>query len=645
MLNTFVSAVRKSAGSLGTSDSKTISSPVAARLAFSKPVREAVRKIGSLDKPRLVEKVLSHSRFAGAFRAIESETLPVGNYYIRLRIPDWKDILGDSFQLMYRGDVVYGNVIEPPEKDYPLEYRNIVASSSNESDYSVTLASGERRGENIAFSIEFSDGVFSTKEQILYDERFGIHKHGDTYYALRGNTKNPSKVIFSFPGLGMSAGRIVYPVSAMKDLTDRDLADALLVILQDRYLVPGSYMLLDSMGRPITSEISQLLRSILQKYNLTDADALLFGASKGATSAIYYAMEFPQAVLLLSTPQLNLPSYFSKPALRDNLFIQRGYYELPDPGALLLDYMAEGREIHLFYTNNDELSNQSYIEFDQDSRNLTKYRIAGVHTAVARDALKTMLGIMRRFLGEIQPQRAEDLSATVGSVEVLEDKKVRLTFNLNSEFLPDGFDIYLVKNQNSAIQKYKISIDERRRVLFTSAEEWFNIEVDNLDEEWRIEAHNRLGETVHGTVHGWDRVTAALPPGVSRATGASVLELSDSKISEYRILSRYLLRDFRYRIYRGEDSSETVTLVFVDNHEDLVKASNDLHDSDRLTAYVSVDADGRLADTFAMRIVSREGVSHLRVINRVTDPVLHQNLLRRFSVLDWKHVTVSAEWD
>lgn len=61
-------------------------------------------------------------------------------------------------------------------------------------------------------------------------------------------------------------------------------------------------------------------------------------------------------------------------------------------------YFQEGRRIDYFYTDRDEQSNFSLIEFVQDVPGLTKYRVDGEHSEVAKKALPTILTVLKSFL-------------------------------------------------------------------------------------------------------------------------------------------------------------------------------------------------------------------------------------------------------
>lgn len=216
---------------------------------------------------------------------------------------------------------------------------------------------------------------------------------------MRGNTINPSKILITFPGFGPSTTRISYAVSYLKDLTDEDLKDTLMICFQDRYMVSGTYMMFDSAGRPLYSRDKKVIDEFLQKYSIDTSQILIFGASKGGSIALHYAKDFPQARLLVVVPQMNLPYYMNKPFFRYNLYQVPAIHQLVQPEDLLRQYFTEGRRIDYFYTNSDELSNHSLIELAHDIPHLTKYRVNGKHGEVARTALPSVLTIMRDFIG------------------------------------------------------------------------------------------------------------------------------------------------------------------------------------------------------------------------------------------------------
>ncbi|MFK0008713.1 hypothetical protein ACIQTZ_16830 [Paenarthrobacter sp. NPDC090520] len=360
-------------------------------VAYSSTGREVARSLMESAPESAVRRLIKARGLEARVRKVAAEHLPQGIFFAKLTLPDWEDHQGEPFQLLQDGEVVYGNLIEPPARGFPLEYRNIMVGTDDPSRF--RLASGG------PFELGIGRGPFTTPQQIKYDEQYGVEQHGDAYYSVRGNTTDPKRMLLTFPGFGPSTTRISFAVSYLKGITDADLEDTLMVCFQDRYLAAGSYMMVDNAGRPLDGRINAAIEKLRGQFNIDPARMLFFGASKGASIAIRYARNFPAARLVLAVPQMNLPYYFSKPFFKDNLYRNRAFREAEQPEDLLRQYFAEGRTIDYFYTNSDELSNHSLIELVQDVPNLTKYRIDGKHSAVAGTALPAMLGIIREFLG------------------------------------------------------------------------------------------------------------------------------------------------------------------------------------------------------------------------------------------------------
>jgi hypothetical protein len=359
-------------------------------LAYSAPGHELARKVLAAPSDGKLRTAIAKRGLDDSIRRIASENLPQGTYFAKLRIDNWQKHNGKPFRLLQGDNLVYGNQIEPPARGFPLEYRNIMVTSDDPRDFKLDI--------DTPFTLKIGRGAFTTPQQLKYDKQYGVQQHGDVFYSLRGNTKNPTKLLLTFPGFGPSTSRISYAVSYLKALTDADLKDTLMVCFQDRYLAAGSYMMVDNASRPLYDRVHSVIKNFSSKFTISDENILFFGASKGGSIAIHYAQEFPGAKLLLGVPQMNLPYYFNKPFFKDNLFRNETLQSMEQPESILAKYFAEGRKIDYFYTNNDELSNHSLIEFASDVENLTKYRFDGVHGAVARAALPAMLGIMRRFI-------------------------------------------------------------------------------------------------------------------------------------------------------------------------------------------------------------------------------------------------------
>ena len=377
---------------------------------YSPPSRALARAVAHDPRARRVRAAVERSKRGPMLQRLASETLPRDTFYLRLTITNGRTFDGQVFRLFQGDRVVYGDQISAPPAGQHLEYSNIIVTSDDPSDFTVDLPVKHR--------IHVGRGAFTTEEQDSYDRRYQVEQHGDVRYSMRGNTANPSRILVTFPGFPPATSRVSYAVSYLKALSAADLADTLMVCFQDRYGVDGTYMLFDNAGRPLHDRVTAAISDLLEKHGLDQRDVLLFGASKGASIAAMIARDLPAARQMLVVPQMNLPYYFSKPVLRDGLYRDRRVWDIEQPSTLLRRYFAEGRRIDWFYSDADQESNYSLIEYARDAPGLTKHRIDAPHAKVAKKSLPTVLSLLRAFAAgkdedaEPHPMPCRELEAT-----------------------------------------------------------------------------------------------------------------------------------------------------------------------------------------------------------------------------------------
>lgn len=359
-------------------------------VAYSTTTRNFARRLVQDPSGSRLRTVIEQKGHGAALQRLASQQLPAGTYYAKLTIHKWGQHRNRSFRLLLGDDVVYGNKIEPPARGFDLEYRNIIVTSDDPADFRLDI--------NASYSLKIGRGAFTTAQQVRYDKQYGVEQHGDLFYSLRGNLKNPRRLLITFPGFGPSTSRISYAVSFLKGITATDLSDTLMVCFQDRYMVAGTYMLVDNAGESLRGRVHEEIARILERHGIDERELMLFGASKGGSIATSCAEGFPEARLLAVAPQMNLPYYLDKPFFRDSIYRLPELRADPQPEDLMRRYFSEGRNIDYFYTDRDEQSNHSLIEFAQDVPGLTKYRVDGNHADVAKKALPTILTVMKRFL-------------------------------------------------------------------------------------------------------------------------------------------------------------------------------------------------------------------------------------------------------
>lgn len=597
-------------------------------LAYSSMGTGAARKILTSPSNSTARQFLKKKGLEGSLRRIASETLPQGTYFAKLTIARWQEHDGSSFRLLQGSKVVYGNRIEPPARGFPLEYRNIVVTSNDPSKFRLDI--------DVPYELKIGRGAFTTPQQVKYDQQYGVEQHGDVFYSVRGNTKNPKKMIITFPGFGPSTTRISYAVSYLKALTVQDLKDTVMVCFQDRYLSAGSYMMVDSAGRPLYGRVCAVINQLLSQYRIGAGDVLLFGASKGASIAIHYARDYQDARLLLAVPQMNLPYYFNKPFFRDNLFRNKALRDVEQPEAALRRYFAEGRKIDYFYTNSDELSNHSLIEFVRDVPNLTKYRVDGTHSDVAKNALPAMLGIIRDFLrGGTHARSITSEEANVFE----EDNGVQVQVRVDPASGGISGANWFLEGQLGRTRFLQLMSEHAYGfVKYTSEGQKLSRAYDPLGELKHVVAIGPEGTLVRGdlpqialTGKGHRREERVKSEQLSLAAGDTV---------EHAILDGERLGRFRYKVLAAKPNGHTLEVHFVDDVDAGVPALTEDSVTGRLSHVIAVQLlDGwDLADVLVLRLVVAAGAERLQaVIHGCSGDSEPAAILE---ALDWPHVMV-----
>ncbi|MGO4588488.1 hypothetical protein [Paenarthrobacter sp. 2TAF44] len=593
--------------------------------AYSPLGTELARKIMASRPETRARQFLKAKGLEGSVRRIASESLPEGLFFAKLTIHDWENRRGQGFQLLQDSTVVYGNEIEPPARGFPLEYRNIIVSSDDVSRFKLTI--------DAPFDLKIGRGAFTTPQQLKYDHQYGVEQHGDVYYSLRGNTTNPKKLLITFPGFGPSTSRISYAVSYLKAITDTDLNETLMVCFQDRYLAAGSYMMVDSAGRPLYDRVWRAIEDLRTQYGVDPTEMLLFGASKGGSIAIHYAKDFPDAQLLLAVPQMNLPYYFNKPFFKDNLFRNRALHEIEQPEVLLRQYFAEGRKIDYFYTNSDELSNHSLIELVQDVPNLTKYRVDGGHSAVARAALPTMLCIIREFLTAPQPKSfvCEDIRT------FHDDDTLRVQLRVDSAASEVKGANWFIEGSLGRTRFMQLLTDHSYKfVKLTSEGQRLFAAYDPIEDLSAVTAIEENGT----------RWSSLLPEPVRRGPeqclqtklSSSELNLQTAGLEEYVVLDGDHFGHYRYRCQKVSESGDTVEVHFVSDVEAEVKEVEDRNRKASHIAVVEPQGEWVLADLVALRFVVAAGVERLLMVVHGNAPT--PEALSALTGVGWKDSTV-----
>ncbi|NQD87404.1 hypothetical protein HP499_06225 [Paenarthrobacter sp. CM16] len=591
--------------------------------AYSPAGLEVARAVMASRADSPVRRIIKAKGLEGRIRRVASENLPQGVYFAKLTLGNWEAWKGQQFRLLQDGKVVYGNMVEPPARGFPLEYRNIVVTSDDISRFAVDI--------DAPYELKIGRGAFTTQQQLTYDEQYGVEQYGDVFYSLRGNTKNPKKMLITFPGFGPSTTRISYAVSYLKDLTEADLMDTLMVCFQDRYLVAGSYMMVDNAGRPLESRVGGAIEALRSRFNINHQEMMFFGASKGGSIAIHYAKDYPRAALLLAVPQMNLPYYFNKPFFKDNLLQNPALRDVGQPEDRLRQYFAEGRKIDYFYTNDDELSNHSLIELASDVPNLSKYRVHGAHSDVARAALPAMLCIMRRFL-----RRPVDQQFTCEEMRTFRyNQTLQVQVRIDAEAsMVTGANWFIAGDAGRTRFLQLMTEHSYQFVKYTAAEQCFFPAYDPIDQLSEVIAMKADGTTWRGAL------PEAVKPGTRiprRSLSTRALTLNTETTQDYVVLDGDTFARFHYRCQTLATGGDTMEIHFV---ADLEPELPDLPESGMRTAYRAAvhPLDGwALADIAALRFVIAAGVQRLLL---VVHGETHADAVEVLSGIDWEDTSV-----
>ncbi|WP_311214441.1 MULTISPECIES: hypothetical protein [unclassified Arthrobacter] len=591
--------------------------------AYSPAGLEVARAVLATRADSPVRRFIKAKGLEGRLRRVASESLPQGAYFAKLTLGNWEAWEGQQFRLLQDGKVVYGNLVEPPARGFPLEYRNIMVTSDDVSRFAVDI--------DAPYELMIGRGAFTTQQQVAYDEQYGVEQHGDVFYSLRGNTTNPKKMLITFPGFGPSTTRISYAVSYLKDLTETDLQDTLMVCFQDRYLVAGSYMMVDNAGRSLESRVGGAIEGLRSRFHIDRKEMLFFGASKGGSIAIHYAKDYPGAAMLLAVPQMNLPYYFNKPFFKDNLLQNRALRDVGQPEESLRRYFAEGRKIDYFYTNSDELSNHSLIELASDIPNLSKYRINGGHSDVARAALPAMLCIIRSFLSH----RVKEHFACEEMRTFRYGQTLQVQVRIDAEASMVAGANWFIAGSSGRTRFLQLMTDHSYHfVKYTAGEQSLFPAFDPV---------TQLSEVIAMKADG-AKWTAALPAAVEPGTQVPKTNLSFQPLTletettqEYAILDGDTVARFRYDCRALAGDGDTMEIHFVATTDSM---SADVPDSSSRTAFKAVvqPLDGwALADIAALRFVIAAGAQRLLLI---VHGDTHAEAAEVLSGIDWEDTSV-----
>ena|GEM_PF-4668327 len=200
----------------------------------------------------------------------------------------------------------------------------------------------------------------------------------DTPY-LKSVRGNPKRAVITFPHYkGHGGWPAPFPVFDGEKL---GLDDCLYLSFQDPYFHLGSYLLSDNFGADPKPGVLNSIRGELKSYGLKESDVSLFGASKGAATALMVSeyLEGNQLVVCSLSTDLDVPI---RKSLYSHLGTALDYYGITYPSTIdLLLSEAEKKDVHWFYSIGDDAANCGNEV--REARYLSKYPSPVEHARVA----------------------------------------------------------------------------------------------------------------------------------------------------------------------------------------------------------------------------------------------------------------------
>lgn len=211
-----------------------------------------------------------------------------------------------------------------------------------------------------------------TKEETRRDQQIGLQReHIDSvtlYFVEKSASLRPKRLIVTFPGYSYHYKKSQYLISTLNSL---ETEDSIILAFQDNYFAEGSYMLVDDEGNSLKDAITKKIKIVLSKYQLSESQLFMFGASKGATIALSFLNEFPKSHYIAVVPQIDLDIFREKrPVLNGGLipFLRRNeidYNSLLDIEQKIMSANINA-EINLFTGVSDFASNNNRFVINYD---------------------------------------------------------------------------------------------------------------------------------------------------------------------------------------------------------------------------------------------------------------------------------------
>lgn len=298
----------------------------------------------------------------------------------------------------------------------------------------------------------------------------------------------------------------------------------------------------------------------------------------------------------------------------------------------MLNYFEEGRKIDYFYTNDDELSNRSIIEFVKDVPNLTKYRINGVHGAVARTALPAMLNVMRQFLS---PNRPSVLS--VSQVRQYdEDSATRVQVRIKSATSQSADENWFLEGSLGRTKfRQLMSQGVPGFMKFLSEDQKLIHAVDRVSELHSVTVMSATGTIATGKLPA--KLDTSRVIDLKIPVDKSPISFNAENTQTYNIIDNEKFEQFQYISRKISNNGDSLEIRLVDDFE-----TNSLSCEGRDTGQIfaiKFDETSTLLNLFIVRAVIDSRFK--KVIVTVPKHLASDSLNETLSLTEWDDIDIN----
>jgi hypothetical protein len=220
--------------------------------------------------------------------------------YVHVDFEYFGEIKSGQINFFIDKELYYTLCLPPGEDGFKGQFWNIVVPENTNLGVKVS-------GNNFKYTLENSNNTkYSNKVLDRNNDIDVLVVDNVKLYYKEKKVSNPKKVLFTFPGFLDYYASDQYVIYNLNQVADHDIIK---IAYQDRYFVQGTYFTLDDNGNEILPSLVKHMKNTLKNYGLQESDAIIWGASKGATIAARLIPSFKNAKYILNVPQKDMMVY------------------------------------------------------------------------------------------------------------------------------------------------------------------------------------------------------------------------------------------------------------------------------------------------------------------------------------------------